>query len=147
MEEIQKLDNQLCFALYVCSKEIIKKYKPLLDPFGLTYTGYITLLVLWEQDGLTVKELGERLFLDSGTLTPVLKKLEASGFVERNRNKDDERSVTITLTAKGKRTQESAVSIPRELGCALTGDDRFGKDEMKRLLKELHTVSSVLVSD
>jgi DNA-binding MarR family transcriptional regulator len=146
MEEIQKLDNQLCFALYVCSKEIIKKYKPLLEPFGLTYTGYITMLVLWEQDGLTVKELGERLFLDSGTLTPVLKKLEASGFVERNRNKDDERSVTITLTAKGKRTQESAVSIPRELGCALTGDDRFGKDEMKSLLSELHTVSSVLVT-
>jgi DNA-binding MarR family transcriptional regulator len=146
MEEIQKLDNQLCFALYVCSKEIIKKYKPLLEPFGLTYTGYITMLVLWEQDGLTVKELGERLFLDSGTLTPVLKKLEASGFVERNRNKDDERSVTITLTAKGKRTQESAVSIPRELGCSLTGDDRFGKDEMKSLLKELHTVSSVLVT-
>jgi DNA-binding MarR family transcriptional regulator len=147
MEEIQKLDNQLCFALYVCSKEIIKKYKPLLEPFGLTYTGYITLLVLWEQDGLTVKELGERLFLDSGTLTPVLKKLEASGFVDRNRNKEDERSVTITLTAKGKRTQTSAISIPRDLGCALTADNRFGKEEMENLLKELHTVSSVLVED
>ena len=147
MEEIQKLDNQLCFALYVCSKEIIKKYKPLLEPFGLTYTGYITMLVLWEQDGLTVKELGERLFLDSGTLTPVLKKLEASGFVERNRNKDDERSVTITLTAKGKRTQESALSIPRQMGCAITSDNRFGEEAMKGLLKELHLVSSVLVED
>ncbi|AEV29095.1 transcriptional regulator [Sphaerochaeta pleomorpha str. Grapes] len=147
MEEIQKLDNQLCFALYVCSKEIIKKYKPLLEPFGLTYTGYITMLVLWEKDGLTVKELGERLFLDSGTLTPVLKKLEASGFVERNRNKDDERSVTITLTAKGKRTQESALSIPKAMGCAITSDNRFGEEEMKDLLKELHIVSSVLVED
>lgn len=147
MEEIQKLDNQLCFALYVCSKEIIKKYKPLLEPFGLTYTGYITMLVLWEQDGLTVKELGERLFLDSGTLTPVLKKLEASGFVERNRNKDDERSVTITLTAKGKRTQESALSIPRQMGCAITADNRFGEEAMKGLLKDLHLVSSVLVED
>ncbi|WP_320128206.1 MarR family transcriptional regulator [uncultured Sphaerochaeta sp.] len=147
MEEIQKLDNQLCFALYVCSKEIIKKYKPLLEPFGLTYTGYITLLALWEQDGVTVKDLGERLFLDSGTLTPVLKKLEASGFVDRNRNKNDERSVTITLTDKGRRTQQSALSIPREMGCTITSNSRFGMDEMSTLLKDLHTVSSVLVDE
>ena len=147
MEEIQKLDNQLCFALYVCSKEIIKKYKPLLEPFGLTYTGYITLLALWEQDGVTVKDLGERLFLDSGTLTPVLKKLEASGFVNRNRNKNDERSVTITLTDKGRRTQQSALSIPQEMGCTITSNSRFGMNEMSALLKDLHTVSSVLVDE
>lgn len=147
MEDIQRLDNQLCFALYVCSKEIIKKYKPLLEPYGLTYTGYITLLALWEEDGLTVKELGKRLYLDSGTLTPVLKRLESSGFIRRTRNKKDERSVTITLTEKGKRTQESAVSIPQAMGCAITGNDRFGPDEMKKLVDELHTVSTVLVEE
>jgi DNA-binding MarR family transcriptional regulator len=147
MEEIQKLDNQLCFALYVCSKEIIRKYKPLLEPFGLTYTGYITLLALWEEDGLTVKELGKRLYLDSGTLTPVLKRLEASGFVERNRNKNDERSVRITLTEKGKRTQQSAVSIPQAMGCAITGTTDLDSEGMKKLVDELHAVSSALVEE
>ncbi|MBP5460260.1 MAG: MarR family transcriptional regulator, partial [Clostridia bacterium] len=76
-DELLKLDNQLCFSLYVCSKEVIKRYKPLLEPYGLTYTGYITMMALWEKDNVNVKELGSRLFLDSGTLTPLLKKLEA----------------------------------------------------------------------
>ncbi|MBP5272403.1 MAG: MarR family transcriptional regulator, partial [Clostridia bacterium] len=82
-DELLKLDNQLCFSLYVCSKEVIKRYKPLLEPYGLTYTGYITMMALWEKDNVNVKELGSRLFLDSGTLTPLLKKLEAQGYVER----------------------------------------------------------------
>lgn len=147
MEDIQKLENQLCFALYVCSKEIIRKYKDLLEPFGLTYTGYITLLALWEEDLQTVKALGEKLYLDSGTLTPVLKKLEASGFVERKRNKEDERSVTISLTEKGKQTQQRAVSIPRSLGCSLTDHTGMDADKLKTLLDELHAMTSVLVEN
>lgn len=147
MEDIQKLENQLCFALYVCSKEIIRKYKDLLEPFGLTYTGYITLLALWEEDLQTVKALGEKLYLDSGTLTPVLKKLEVSGFVERKRNKEDERSVTISLTEKGKQTQQRAVSIPRSLGCSLTDHTSMDADKLKTLLDELHAMTSVLVEN
>ena len=86
------LDNQLCFALYVCSKEIIRKYNPLLEPLGITYTAYITLLCLWEKDNVTVKELGSRLFLDSGTLTPLLKKMEGQGLLTRTRGGKDERT-------------------------------------------------------
>ena len=97
-DELLKLDNQLCFSLYVCSKEVIKRYKPLLEPYGLTYTGYITMMALWEKDNVNVKELGSRLFLDSGTLTPLLKKLEVQGYVERTRDPRDERNIIIRLT-------------------------------------------------
>ncbi|MGL6014970.1 MAG: MarR family winged helix-turn-helix transcriptional regulator [Selenomonadaceae bacterium] len=90
-DEILTLDKQLCFALYVASKEVIRKYKPLLSPLGLTYTGYIAMLALWEKDNLTVKKLGEKLFLDSGTLTPLLKKLEGLGYIDRIRSTADER--------------------------------------------------------
>ncbi|MBQ5580666.1 MAG: MarR family transcriptional regulator, partial [Clostridia bacterium] len=96
-DELLKLDNQLCFSLYVCSKEVIKRYKPLLEPYGLTYTGYITMMALWEKDNVNVKELGSRLFLDSGTLTPLLKKLEVQGYVERTRDPRDERNIIIRL--------------------------------------------------
>lgn len=116
-EEALKLDHQLCFALYVSSKEIIKKYKPLLEPYGLTYTGYITLLALWEEDDVTVKDLGERLYLDSGTLTPLLKKLEALGLLDRKRG-SDERNVFISLTEKGKTLKKEALHIPRDLICS-----------------------------
>jgi DNA-binding MarR family transcriptional regulator len=117
-EEILKLDNQLCFALYVCSKEIIKLYKPLLEPFGLTYTGYITLLALWEKDHVTVKSLGERLYLDSGTLTPLLKKLESKNLLVRERSPEDERNVYITLTEEGQFLKEKVVDVPKELICS-----------------------------
>ena len=100
-EDKLKLDNQLCFAVYVASKEIIKQYKPFLDPLGLTYTQYITLLALWEKSDISVKELGQRLFLDSGTLTPLLKKLEAMNLIERVRSSDDERLIIVSLTKKG----------------------------------------------
>lgn len=100
-DDILKLDNQLCFALYVSSREVIKKYKPLLDPLGLTYTSYITMLALWEKDNITVKTLGEKLHLDSGTLTPLLKKLEVKGFLVRERRSEDERNVYISLTDLG----------------------------------------------
>ncbi|QNO15459.1 MarR family transcriptional regulator [Alkalicella caledoniensis] len=117
-DDILKLDNQLCFSLYVCSKEIIKKYKPLLEPFGLTYTGYITLLALWEKDNITVKELGKKLYLDSGTLTPLLKKLESLDYVNRVRSSVDERNVHVVLTEKGQRLKAEAVEIPKKLICS-----------------------------
>lgn len=115
--ESLKLDNQLCFALYACAKEVTRIYKPILDEFGITYTQYITLLVLWEQDNLTVKELGSKLHLDSGTLTPLLKKLENMGLLQRIRDKEDERNVYIKLTEKGLNMKGDALEIPTKVFC------------------------------
>ncbi|MBQ8468146.1 MAG: MarR family transcriptional regulator [Clostridia bacterium] len=107
-----KLENQLCFPLYACSKEITRKYKPLLDKLDLTYTQYIAMMFLWEHKEANVKTLGEALFLDSGTLSPLLKTLESKGFVERERNKQDERNLVIKLTKKGENLREKAVDVP-----------------------------------
>ena len=107
------LDNQVCFALYSTSLAMTKLYKPLLDAIGLTYPQYLVMLVLWEQDGVTVSELGERLFLDSGTLTPLLKRLEAQGQIARLRDVQDERRVRITLTAEGRALRDQAEAIPQ----------------------------------
>lgn len=115
--EYLKLDNQICFALYAASKEVIKQYKPFLDPLGLTYTQYIIMLVLWEKDDIYVKELGERLYLDSGTLTPVLKKMEIQGLIIRMRSHKDERNVSIRLTEKGAALKQQAIEIPQKLFC------------------------------
>jgi DNA-binding MarR family transcriptional regulator len=106
------LDNQLCFALYSTSLAMTKLYKPLLETLGLTYPQYLVMLVLWERDGLMVSELGERLFLDSGTLTPLLKRLESSGLIARIRDVQDERRVHITLTAAGRALKTQAAEIP-----------------------------------
>ena len=114
--DVLKLDNQICFPLYVCGKEIVRAYKPHLDEIGLTYTQYITMMVMWEHKELRVKEVGERLYLDSGTLTPVLKKLEEKGFVVRKRSDTDERDVIVTLTKSGEALKEKAVCIPERLG-------------------------------
>ena len=111
-----KLENQLCFPLYACAKEIVRRYKPFLDELELTYTQYITMMVLWEKKELTVKELGEYLYLDSGTLTPLLKKLESKGYLVRERSKTDERNLLITITEEGERLRERAVVIPEKLG-------------------------------
>ncbi len=111
------LDNQLCFAMYSTSLAMTKLYKPLLDELGLTYPQYLVMLVLWERDGLMVSELGERLFLDSGTLTPLLKRMETSGLVARIRAVDDERRVHISLTAAGRKLKAKAAKIP---GCVLS---------------------------
>ena len=111
------LDNQLCFALYSASLAMTRVYKPLLNGLGVTYPQYLALLVLWEQDGLTVTELGERLFLDSGTLTPLLKRLASLGLVSRLRDVEDERRVHITLTAAGRTLKAQAAKIP---GCILS---------------------------
>ena len=106
------LDNQLCFALYSASLAMTKLYKPLLETLGLTYPQYLVMLVLWEQDGLTVSALGERLFLDSGTLTPLLKRMEQSGLVSRQRSVEDERRVEVSLTPDGRKLKTRAASVP-----------------------------------
>ena len=110
-----KLVNQLCFPLYACSRNVIREYKPFLDRLDLTYTQYIAMLVLWERGSLTVKELGEALYLDSGTLTPLLKKLEAKGLINRKRSTADERNLILNLTKAGNAMREEAASIPGEL--------------------------------
>ena len=115
-EQALLLDNQLCFALYSASLAMTKLYKPLLDELGLTYPQYLALLVLWEQDGVTVSELGERLSLDSGTLTPLLKRMEAAGLVSRLRDTADERRVLIRLTTDGRKLKSRAQRVP---GCVL----------------------------
>ncbi|MEN6593524.1 MAG: MarR family transcriptional regulator [Clostridiaceae bacterium] len=134
--EALKLENQLCFPLYACAKEVVRLYKPFLDEIGLTYTQYIAMLVLWETDLLTVKELGEKLCLDSGTLTPLLKKMESQGLLNRSRNAADERSVIVSLTAKGRDLRERAVSIPERLGSCLP----LTADEAKTLYTLLYKV-------
>lgn len=118
------LDNQLCFALYSTSLAMTKIYKPLLAPLGLTYPQYLAMLVLWEQDGVMVSELGERLYLDSGTLTPLLKRLEATGLIARLRDVADERRVRVTLTSAGRKLKAKAAVIPAcvvsAAGCSLS---------------------------
>jgi Transcriptional regulators len=114
-DDLMKLENQFCFAVYACAREITKLYHPLLKDLNLTYTQYITLLALWERDAVTVKELGERLYLDSGTLTPLLKKLEAAGHLTRTRDPVDERSVRIVLTEQGRALKAKACTIPERL--------------------------------
>ena len=110
-----KLENQLCFPLYAAAKEVVRKYKPLLDELDLTYTQYIAMMVLWEKESLNVKELGSMLYLDSGTLTPLLKKLEAKGYVTRCRCKEDERNLIIQITPNGEALKEKAANIPYEM--------------------------------
>lgn len=112
------LDNQFCFALYSASHAMTKTYKPMLDQLGLTYPQYLVMLVLWEQDAILVKEIGARLFLDSGTLTPLLKRLEANGLVSRNRDPHDERQVRIVLSPQGRALRQAAQDIPRQVLCA-----------------------------
>jgi len=113
-----KLDHQLCFALYSASLSMTKYYKPLLDPLGLTYPQYLVMLVLWERDGVTVSQLGERLALDSGTLTPLLKRLEAADLVRRLRDTADERRVLLHLTPAGRALKSKALAVPESVACA-----------------------------
>ncbi len=113
-----RLENQLCFPIYAASREIVKRYRPFLDELDLTYTQYIAMMVFWEEKKINVKHLGEKLFLDSGTLTPVLKSLEAKGFVSRYRSKKDERILTVEITPEGEALKERAVEIPQKMaGC------------------------------
>ncbi len=134
--EALKLDSQLCFPLYAASRKIIGAYTPLLKPLGITYTQYIVFMVLWEQDGITVGELGAKLRLDSGTLTPVLKKMESKGYVERKRSHDDERIVNIYLTEKGAEKKEEARDIPLKMGGCFSLEEKEVK-ELKIILYKI----------
>ena len=129
-----RLGNQLCFPLYACSREIVKKYKPFLDDLDLTYTQYITMMVLWERGQINVKELGECMYLDSWTLTPLLKKLEGKGWVTRQRAKEDERVLIVTLTEEGMRLREKALVIPEKMSCCV----RLSPEEAKTLYTLLY---------
>lgn len=130
------LDNQLCFALYSANLAVNKLYRQLLAPLGLTYPQYIVMLVLWEKDDVTVSEIGERLYLDSATLTPLLKRLEAAGLLTRNRSRQDERQVAVTLTDEGKALQEKAKTIPESVLCA----SACSVDSMLELKAQLETL-------
>ncbi|MBQ2861367.1 MAG: MarR family transcriptional regulator [Oscillospiraceae bacterium] len=113
-----KLENQLCFPLYAASREVIKQYRPYLEELDLTYTQYIAMMVFWEEKSINVKELGKKLFLDSGTLTPVLKSLESKGYISRARSEKDERVLVAEITEKGEELKEKAVSVPQKIaGC------------------------------
>ncbi|MBQ7165125.1 MAG: MarR family transcriptional regulator [Clostridia bacterium] len=116
--EVLKLENQLCFPLYAAARETVKLYRPFLDELNLTYTQYIALMVLWEEGAVSVKELGDKLYLDSGTLTPLLKSMESKGLVKRARSEKDERRLIVTLTEEGERLKEKAVEVPLKIaGC------------------------------
>lgn len=134
------LENQFCFALYSASLAMTKTYKPFLDKLGLTYPQYLVMLVLWQQDNVLVKSIGEKLFLDSGTLTPLLKRLEASSLIERTRDETDERQVRITLTREGRALKKKAQCIPHQVLCA-SGQQH---EELAKLREQLTTVRNDL---
>lgn len=133
---VLKLENQICFPLYACAKEVVRKYKPYLDEIGLTYTQYIAMMVMWEHKRISVKELGSFLYLDSGTLTPLLKKLEQKGYVSRARDDEDERVLIVTITEAGEVLKDRAVTIPSKLAACveLPLEDAI---ELGMLLKKL----------
>lgn len=133
-KEAMKLSNQLCFPIYAAAREITSLYTPYLKPLGLTYTQYILFLVLWERDGLTVGEICKRLMLDSGTLSPVLKKLRQEGYIEKQQSVSDERSFIITLTEKGRQLQLDAKDIPLKVG----GCVRLSSEKAKQLYNLLY---------
>ena len=135
-----KLENQLCFPLYAASREVIKRYHPYLTELGLTYTQYIAMMVLWTDRKISVKELGQKLFLDSGTLTPVLKSLEEKGYVNRRRSSEDERVLIVEITEAGDALKEQAVSIPEKIaGCV-----RLDTEEAVQLHRLLYKVLAVM---
>ena len=131
-----KLENQLCFPLYACSKEIVRRYKPSLDKLDLTYTQYIAMMVLWEKKETNVKELGECLFLDSGTLTPMLKKLEQKGYVTRHRSAEDERNLLVSITDKGAALRDEALFVPAEVGQCVS----LAEEEAETLYRLLYKI-------
>jgi DNA-binding MarR family transcriptional regulator len=135
--EVLRLDNQLCFALYGAANRMTRLYRPMLDALGLTYPQYLALLVLWEASPRTVGALGDALDLDSSTLTPLLKRLEAGGLVQRTRDPEDERRVIVALTDKGRALRDQAVSIPEKLFCALD----MPLETMSALREQLKTVA------
>lgn len=140
--ESLKLENQICFPLYACAKEVVRKYKPYLDQIGLTYTQYIAMMVLWEYKEMNVKELGQYLYLDSGTLTPLLKKLEEKEYITRSRSKEDERNLIVSITDKGEDLKEKALFIPEEMSSCVA----LSKEEAKTLYETLNKLLGILGS-
>ncbi|MBL5931446.1 MarR family winged helix-turn-helix transcriptional regulator [Lelliottia amnigena] len=135
------LDNQLCFALYSANLALNKLYRQLLAPLNLTYPQYLVMLILWERDDITVSEIGERLFLDSATLTPLLKRLESAGLIVRQRSRQDERQVAVTLSDEGRALQQQAQDIPQDVGCAAQCDTETLlalKQQLEQLRQQLH---------
>lgn len=135
-----RLDSQLCFPLYACSKEIIRRYKPFLDDLDLTYTQYITMMAMWEHEKMNVKELGKCLFLDSGTLTPVLKKLETKGYLRRERSRTDERNLIVSITEAGIELRERALKVPMEMACCVDLTQEESETLYKLLYKTLGNI-------
>ncbi len=135
-DELLKLENQLCFPLYACSKEVVRRYAPYLDALNLTYTQYLVMMALWEHDKLSVGELGELLYLDSGTLTPLLKKMEEKGYVKRCRSAADERRVNVQLTDEGRALKERAREVPLAMGQCVSIDSGEAA-ELVRLLRKV----------
>ena len=131
--ETLRLENQLCFPLYAAARKVLSMYTPRLNELGITYTQYLVFMVLWEDDGLTVGEIGRRLYLDNGTLSPVLKKLESSGYLKRERSCEDERVVRISLTEKGMELRERAADVPAMIGACIPLSSRDAA-ELYRLL-------------
>lgn len=134
--DVLKLDHQLCFPLYACAKEVVRRYKPFLDELDLTYTQYIAMMLLWERGNMTSKELGKALFLDSGTLTPMLKKMEAKGLITRRRSEADERSLIVSLTAEGEALKDKALSVPHQMASCVCLEPEEAQ-ELYRILYKL----------
>jgi len=143
MTDVTRLDDQLCFALHAASRAMTGAYAPLLDALDVTYPQYLVLLILWEEDGVRVSRIGERLHLDSATLTPLLKRLEARGVVERRRSTVDERVVEIFLTAKGKRLRGKAAEVGKEMFCKM----QISLEDLGRLREELKSLTRRLQGD
>ena len=137
-----KLENQLCFPLYACSKEIVKKYKPFLNKIDLTYTQYIVMIILWEYGKMNLKDLGNKMYLDSGTLTPLLKKLEIKGYIKRNKSCEDERNLMIELTKKGESLKDEAIDIPNKIGGCLNLDNEDTTTLYELLYKILNNIEN-----
>lgn len=135
--DVLKLENQLCFPLYACAKEVVRKYKPFLDELDLTYTQYITMMVFWEHKKLSVKDVGDYLYLDSGTLTPLLKTLEKKGYIVRSRSKEDERVLDVEITDEGMKLREKAIQVPSKIGECIPLDQKEAVDLYKLLHKLL----------
>ena len=147
MYDVLKLENQLCFPIYLCSKEIIRNYSKYLNKINLTYTQYIVMMYFWEEGSSNVKEIGKTLLLDSSTLTPLLKKLELKGYLKREKNTGDERNLVITLTKKGESLKEMAKDIPSEMGKCLNLNEDESKTLYILLYKVLKNVEEDLKND
>ncbi len=131
-----KIENQICFPLYACAKEVTRRYKPLLDKLDLTYTQYIVMMVMWEYKKMNVKELGEKVYLDSGTLTPLLLKLEAKGYISRTKDKDDARNLILEVTKKGLDLRRKATQVPQEMSKCV----KLSLEEAQVLYKTLYKI-------